>query len=193
MRNSTATSPGGVPAVTQAVDGGGDGLGLGHLVGVGLVADDGAGRLLGDQPDPGAGGAGEQVVGSGDHLRAGAVVADQVDRGGAGVLGGELAQVARVGAGEGVDRLGGIADHADLVAPAEPQVEQRGLEGRDVLELVDDEPFVLPPDLGRDALVVGEQSGGEQQDVLHVHAGLGALDLLIAAEAHVRPSRRRAR
>ena len=123
-----------------------------------------------------------RCVGGGDHLGGGAVVADQVDRGGAGVLGRELAQVARVGAGEGVDGLGGVADHADLVAAAEPQVEQGRLEGRDVLELVDDEPFVLAADLGGDPLVVGEQAGGEEQDVFHVHAGLGALDLLVAAE-----------
>ena len=95
---------------------------------------------------------------------------------------GELTQVGRVGAREGVDRLGRVTDDAELVAAAEPQVQQRRLERRDVLELVDDEPFVLAADLGGDALVVGEQPGSQQQDVLHVHAGLGALDLLVAAE-----------
>ena len=95
---------------------------------------------------------------------------------------GELAEVGRVGARERVDRLGRVADDAELVAAAEPQVEERRLERRDVLELVDDEPLVLAADLGGDALVVGQHPGSQQQDVLHVHAGLGALDLLVAAE-----------
>ena len=84
----------------------------------------------------------------------------------------EVAEVVGVGAGEGVDRLRRVADHAELVAAAEPQVEQRGLERRDVLELVDDEALVLPADLGGDPLVLGEQAGGQQQDVLHVHPAL---------------------
>ena len=85
-------------------------------------------------------------------------------------------------AGEGVDRLGGVAHDADLVAPAEPQVEQRALDRADVLELVDDEPLVLPAHLGRDPLVVAEQRGGAQQHVLHVHPALVALDLLVGGE-----------
>ena len=72
------------------------------------------------------------------------------------MLGREVAQEVGVGPREGVDRLGRVADHAELVAPAEPQVEQRRLQRRDVLELVDDEPLVLAPDLGGDAFVLGE-------------------------------------
>ncbi len=147
-----------------------------------VVGDLRARGLLGTQLDPLAGGAVQKGVGGLDHLGGGPVVADQLDRGGAGELGREVAQVVRVGAGEGVDRLGRVADHAQLVAPTEPQVEQRGLERRDVLELVDDEPFVLPADLGGDPLVVGQQPGGEQEDVLHVHPALVALDLLVGLE-----------
>ena len=99
-----------------------------------------------------------------------------------GELGREVAEVRRVGAGEGVDRLGRVADDAELVAAAEPEVEQRRLDRRDVLELVDDEAFVLAADLGGDPLVVGEQAGGEEQDVLHVHPALAALDVLVGAE-----------
>ena len=101
---------------------------------------------------------------------------------------GKLAQEARVGAGEGVDGLRGVADDAQLVAPAEPQVEQRRLQRGDVLELVDDEALVLPAHLGGDPLVVGEQPGGEEQDVLHVHAALAALDVLVGGE-HARDRR----
>jgi hypothetical protein len=94
----------------------------------------------------------------------------------------EVSEVRRVGAGEGVDGLGGVAHDADLVAAAEPQVEQCGLDRRDVLELVDDEPLVLRADLGGDALLLGEHPGGEEEDVLHVHPRLGALHLLVPGE-----------
>ena len=142
----------------------------------------GAARPLGDERDALARGAGQERVGAGHHLGRRAVVADQLDAGGRGEPLGELAQVARVGAGEGVDRLGRVADDAQLVAAAEPQVEQRVLERRDVLELVDDEPLVLPAHLRGDRLVVGEQAGTEEQHVLHVHPALVALDLLVGRE-----------
>ena len=51
------------------------------------------------------------------------------------------------GAGEGVDRLVGVADHAQVVAVAEPGVEQALLQRRDVLVLVDDEVPVAAADL----------------------------------------------
>ncbi len=98
------------------------------------------------------------------------------------MLGGEVTQEVGVGAREGVDRLGRVADHAQLVASAEPEVEQRRLQRRDVLVLVDHEPLVLAPHLRRDALVVGQDPGGEEQDVLHVHPPLAALDVLVARE-----------
>ncbi len=163
-------------------DPGGDGLGLGHLVGMGVERHLGTGGLLGAQVDALAGGAGEQRVGGLDDLGRRAVVADQLDRGGAGELGREVAQEVGVGPGEGVDRLRRVADHAELVAAAEPEVEERGLERRDVLELVDDEPLVLSADLSGDAFVLGEHPGGQQQDVLHVHPALVALDLLVGVE-----------
>ena len=182
IRNSTATSPGGRPRVAQAGDVLGDRLGLGDLVGVGGVGDRAAGGPLGTQLDAAARRLLQQGVGGGDDLGGGAVVAGQLDRRGRGKLGREVAEVGRVGAGEGVDGLRRVADDAQLVATAQPEVEQGRLERRDVLELVDDEAFVLAPDLGRDPLVVGEQAGSEEQDVLHVHPALGALDVLVAAE-----------
>ena len=56
-------------------------------------------------------------------------------------------QVVGRGAGEGVDRLVGVADHAQVVAAAQPGVEQALLQRRDVLVLVDDEVPVPAPDL----------------------------------------------
>ena len=56
------------------------------------------------------------------------------------------------------------------------------LERRDVLELVDDEPLVLPAHLRGHRVVVGEQAGPEEQHVLHVHPALVALDLLVGRE-----------
>ena len=54
------------------------------------------------------------------------------------------------------------------------------MQGRDVLELVDDQPFVLAPNLGRDAFVFGQDSRGQEQDVLHVHPALTPFHLLVA-------------
>ncbi len=101
----------------------------------------------------------------------------------------EVAEVGGVGAGEAVDRLGGVAHHADLVAAAEPEVEQGRLQRRDVLELVDGEELVLRADLGGHPLVLGEHGGVEQEDVLHVHPALAALDVLVGGE-HPRHRRR---
>ena len=159
-----------------------DRLGLGDLVGLGGVGDRRARGPLGAQLDPPAGGLLQQRVGGRDDLGGRAVVADQLDRGGAGELRREVAQVGSVGAREGVDRLGRVAHDAQLVAAPQPQVEQRRLDRRDVLELVDHEPFVLAADLGGHALVLGEHPRGEQQDVLHVHPPLAALDVLVGAE-----------
>ena len=52
-------------------------------------------------------------------------------------------QVLRAGAGERVDRLVVVADDAEVVAVAEPEVEQRLLQEVDVLVLVDGERVVL--------------------------------------------------
>ena len=129
MRSSTAIRLAGVPEARRARHPVGDGLGLGDLVGGLAPRDAGAGGTLGDEVDTLAGRAGEQLVGRGDDLGGRAVVADQVDARGGGEALGELTQVARVGTGEGVDRLGGVTHDAQLVAPAEPQVEQGVLEG----------------------------------------------------------------
>ena len=75
----------------QVPDPVGDALGLGGLVGVLGVDRVGAGLALRDQLEPVLGGPAlglvQQPVGQVDHLRGGAVVADQLDHGGLRVAG----------------------------------------------------------------------------------------------------------
>ena len=73
------------------------------------------------------------------HLRRRAVVLLQTDDGGAREAAGKRQQVRGAGAGEAVDRLVVVPDRAQLVAVAEPALEQRLLEEVDVLVLVDGE------------------------------------------------------
>lgn len=83
------------------------------------------------------------------------------------------------GAGEGVDRLAGVADHAEGVALAEPEVQQPLLERADVLVLVDDEVLVLGADLLGDVVAVLQDADGEEQHVLEVDHAAVALELLV--------------
>ena len=160
----------------------GDGLRLVDLV-AGLAPGQlRAGLALRPEPDAARAGVLEQAVRGVDHLRGRAVVADQLDAGGGGELREEVGQVARLGAGEGVDRLGRVAHDADLVTSTEPEVQQRGLDRADVLELIDHEPLVLATHLGGDPVVLAQQRRGAQQHVLHVHPALVALELLVAGE-----------
>lgn len=82
-------------------------------------------------------------------------------------------------AGEGVDGLAGVADHAQVLPVAEPQLQQALLEGTDVLVLVDDEVLVLRPHLLGDVVPVLEDGDGEEQDVLEVDDGALALEVLV--------------
>ncbi len=165
----------------------GDGVGLRRLVGVPEVGDRIARLGLGLQPH--ACGVGTTAVEHGvrdrHDLRCGAVVADELDAFRVREAAAEGREDLRRGPGEGVDGLPRVADDADLVAAAEPEVEQRRLQRVDVLELVDDEPAVLPAHLGGDPLVVGEDGRGDEQDVLHVDAAALALDVLVGR--HQRP------
>lgn len=121
----------------------------------------------------------QQPVGEVDDLRGGAVVPDQFDHGGVRVGGTEVQQVVGGGAGEGVDRLAGVADDAEVVPAADPEVEQPLLERADVLVLVDHEVLVLGSDVLGDVLAVLEDRDGEQQHVLEVDHGPVALQLFV--------------
>ena len=112
---------------------------------------------------------------SADHLRGGAVVADQPDQRAAlaaAAAPGEVDQVGRGGAGERVDRLARVADHGQVVAAAEPRLQQPLLDRVDVLVLVDDEVPVLRADLLGDVGVLLDRPHRGAQQVLEVdHAG----------------------
>ena len=93
---------------------------------------------------------GEEAVRERKDLRAAPVVAVQGHLAGRRVAGREARQERRRGAGEGVDRLVLVADDAQVVAIAQPQLEEALLERVRVLVLVDAEPAVARPDrLGR--------------------------------------------
>ena len=84
-------------------------------------------------------------------------------------LGGEAGQVGRGGAGERVDGLAWVADHAHVVPAAGPGVEQQLLQRVDVLELVHHEIAVPVGELGRRGPVLSEDGGGQFQHGLEVH------------------------
>ncbi len=175
----------GHPGVDEVPDPAGGALGLGGLVRVLAVDRLGTAVALGDQLQPVLGGPaaglGEQAVGQVDHLGGGAVVADELDDRGVRMTGAEVQQVVRGGAGEGVDGLAGVADHAQAVPVAQPQLQQPLLQRADVLVLVDHEVVVLPADGLRDVVPVLEHAHRQQQHVLEVdHAAL-ALELLVHA------------
>ena len=80
----------------------------------------------------------------------------------------------RAGAGEGVDRLVGVADDGEVVALAEPGVEHALLQRRDVLVLVDDEAAVAVAELLAPRRACSSSAaGGVQQQVVEVEQ-LGA-------------------
>ncbi len=82
-------------------------------------------------------------------------------------------------AGERVDRLVVVAHHAELVAIAEPAVEQAGLERVHVLELVDGERGEARTDLFDGLGVLVEQAQREREHVLEVEPAHRALAPLV--------------
>ncbi|CAH0327014.1 hypothetical protein SRABI128_05707 [Microbacterium sp. Bi128] len=126
--------------------------------------------------------AGEEVVGEPDDLGRGPVVPDQLNDVGLGIHRFEPEQVLRGGAGEGVDGLAGVAHDAELVASAEPQLQEPLLQRRDVLVLVDDEVPVLFPDGRCHLWVLLQDPHGDQQHVLEVDDVAVGLDVLIGLE-----------
>ena len=90
-------------------------------------------------------------------------------------------QVLRARAREGVDRLVVVADGAQLVALAEPAVEERLLEQVHVLVLVDGEGPVALANLRQRALVRVEEPDRELDQVLEVDIALVDLAPLVLA------------
>lgn len=83
------------------------------------------------------------------------------------------------GAGEGVDGLAGVADHAQAVPVAQPQLQQPLLQRADVLVLVDHEVLVLTAHLIGDVVPLLEHTDREEQHILEVDDAAVALQLLI--------------
>jgi hypothetical protein len=121
------------------------------------------GLALGDQVA-----AGDEPVGEGDDLRGGAVVADEVNDGRPGVIGPELPQVLGRRAGEGVDGLPRVADHAQLGALPQPRVQQQLLQRVDVLELIDHEIAEGRVDLTGGGRLGEQDRGGQLEHRLEV-------------------------
>lgn len=171
------------PGGDQVADAPGDALGLGGLVPVLRVEGLGARLALGDEFEAVLGGAAarlaEQAVGEVHHLRGRAVVPHQLHHRRVRMAGAEVQQVVGGGAGERVDRLAGVADDAQAVPLAEPQLQEALLEGADVLVLVDHEVLVLAADLLGDVVPVLEDADGEQEHVLEVDHPPVALELFV--------------
>ena len=127
---------------------------------------------------------GQHAVREAQHLRRRSEIALQPHDPGLRVAGGEARQVVARGPGERVDRLVLVADDREVVAAAEPGVEQRLLERVRVLVLVDREPSIARPDLGGDSLVALDQLHGHRQHVLEVdEPGPVAGGLVVPVEA----------
>ena len=137
----------------------GDALGLGPVVVVLVHARHrtvGPGGLQGAVAVDAPAAPEQHRVGDGEDLRRRAVVLGEAHDLGGGEAGREPPQGLGVGAVPGVDRLVGVADDAQVEAVAAPGIEQRLLQGVDVLELVDEEVLEAPP-LGPGELGVAEQ------------------------------------
>ena len=90
----------------------------------------------------------------------------------------------RARAGERVDRLVVVADRAELVAVAEPAVEQRLLEQVHVLVLVDRERAVAVAHLLERARVGVEEPDRQLEQILEVDVALvGLAPLVVAVDA----------
>ncbi len=97
---------------------------------------------------------GDEAIRKREHLRRRAVVLLEPDDRRVGKARRDAEQVLGPGAGEGVDRLVVVADDAEIVAVAEPVLEQGLLQKIDVLILVDGERAVLRAEGRRRACVV---------------------------------------
>ena len=91
-------------------------------------------------------------------------------------------QVLRRRAGERVDRLVVVADCAELVARAEPAVEERLLEQVHVLVLVDREGAVALAEGAERPVVLVVEVDREGQEVLEVDEAVGRLPPLVLPE-----------
>ena len=169
-------------AVVMALDEGGDhSLGFFPLV---VVGDHARLRPVGDdRPGLVAAMVTEGGVGHGHDLGSRAVVVGQLEDGDGAE---ELAQPVEqrgVGTVPSVDGLMGITDHAEVPRVAEQGPDQPELGGVHVLELVDGEVTVSPSHALGEALVIGQQVGCSDQQVVEVEAVPLGEGRLVGAES----------
>ena len=124
----------------------------------------------------------QQTVRQLHHLRMGTVVAGQLHRMRATVPARKIQQVTAGRAGKRVNRLGGIAHHANIVAAAQPHIQQTLLQRGHVLVLVHHKMAVLVSDGRRELLVLLQHGDGQQQHVLKVDEVTLILQILIRLE-----------
>ena len=137
---------------------------------------------------------GEEAVRKRKDLRAAPVVAVQGHLASRRVADREARQERRCRAGEGVDRLILVAHDAEIVAIAQPQLEEALLEWVRVLVLVDAEPAVARPDrLGRCGVGL-EQLDRPGEHVVEIEPARSVLlALVVRPEAHEQLDRDRRR
>ena len=125
---------------------------------------------------------GEDPVGQPEDLRCRAVVRLEPDDTRTWIARREADQVVAGRPCERVDRLVLVADDREVLAPAEPRLEQRRLERVGVLELVDGEPAISVADLCRDRVIALDQPDGPFEHVLEIDPAGTRLGRFVAAE-----------
>ena len=183
IRTRTAISAGATPSRDEAADRRHEQVELGVAVGAAPDRRRRPGRLRGHEPLA-APLRGEEPVREGEDLRAAPVVAVQGHLAGRREAGREARQERRRRAGERVDRLVLVADDAEVVAVAEPELQQALLERVRVLVLVDAEPAVARPDrLGRRGVGLEEVDRPGEHVVEVEPAGPILLALVVGPQA----------
>ena len=117
--------------------------------------------------------------GDGHDLGRRAVVRGELDHGRTRIAFGERRDGARIGAVPAVDRLSWVAHGEQVVAMAEPRVEQAQLSRVGVLELVDEEVLEPPALDGREAGIGGHVVGEAREKILEVKEPEAAFLLLV--------------
>ena len=115
-------------------------------------------------------GVSEHTVGGRRYLRTAAISSWQSHQRGLRVALREASEVAAVGTGEGVDGLGWIAHHANIVVVAQPALQQPLLQGRDVLVLIHGHMAQARAQVGGHARLTLQQGHHEEQDVFEIHS-----------------------
>ena len=158
----------------------GDAAGLGRL---GVEGDDVGHRAVGTvrhQVEATRRCLGQHRVGETEDLRGRPVVLVELDRLRVGHERRELVEELRVGAVPRVDRLVGVADHAQVDLGAHPCLQEPELQRVDVLELVD-EQVAESPTASCGILGVGlDVAGREAEQVVEVDHATTELGLLVA-------------